>query len=122
MPLLSLARSELNSLTTSNLLRASGAAIVAGVLRATDSFVPDGVPYSERQILYGLTNTFIIFGRIGAHSWRAASPAFWDSCRFVLAIACLGSANRIYAVRALLFTAGLNLLGASWWKTKPVPR
>ena len=58
MPLLSLARSELNSLTTSNLLRASGAAIVAGVLRATDSFVPDGVPYSERQILYGLTNTF----------------------------------------------------------------
>ena len=59
------------SLTTANLLRASGlAAIVAGVLRAIASFVPDSVPYAERQILYGLTDTFIIFGIVGAYSWR----------------------------------------------------
>jgi hypothetical protein len=46
------------------------AAIVAGVLRAIASFVPDSVPYAERQILYGLTDTFIIFGIVGAYSWR----------------------------------------------------
>ena len=110
-------------MTTSNLLRASGlAAIVAGVLRAIASFVPDSVPYAERQILYGLTDTFIIFGIIGAYSWRRREAGLLGFCGFVLAVAGLGSGIGIYAVRALLFTTGLNLLGASWWKTKPVPR
>lgn len=110
-------------MTTSNLLRASGlAAIIAGVLRAIASFVPDSVPYAERQILYGLTDTFIIFGMIGAYSWRHREAGILGLCGFVLAAAGLGSGIEIYAVRALIFTAGLNLLGASWWKTKPVPR
>jgi len=43
-------------------------------------------------------------------------------CGFVLTVAGLGSGIGIYAVRALLFTTGLNMLGASWWKTRPVPR
>ena len=42
MPLLSLARSELNSLTTSNLLRASGLAAIVAVLRDR-LLVPDSV-------------------------------------------------------------------------------
>jgi hypothetical protein len=98
------------------------AAIVAGVLRAIASFVPDSVPYAERQTLYGLTDTFIIFGIVGAYSWRHREAGILGFCGFVLAVAGLGSGNGIYAVRALLFTAGLNLLGASWWKTKSVPR
>ena len=68
-------------MTTSNLLRASGlAAIVAGMLRAIASFVPDSVPYAERQILYGLTDAFIIFGIIGAYSWRHREAGLLGFC------------------------------------------
>jgi hypothetical protein len=84
--------------------------------------VPASVPYTERQILYRLTDTFIIFGIMGAFSWRHRETGLLGLCGFVLAVAGLGSGIGIYAVRALLFTTGLNLLGASWWKTKPVPR
>ena len=98
------------------------AAIVAGVLRAIASFVPGSVPYAERQILYGLTDTFIIFGIMGAYSWRHREAGILGFCGFVLAVGGLGSGIGIYAVRALLFTTGLNLLGASWWKPKPIPR
>ena len=110
-------------MTTSNLLRASGlAAIIAGVLRAIASFVPGSVPLAEHQILYGLTDTFTIFCIMGAYSCRRHEAGMLGFCGLVLAVAGLGSGIGVYAVRALLFTAGLNLLGASWWKTKPVPR
>jgi len=103
-----------NRMTTSQVVRLAGlAAILAGVLRAFASFAPANALDAQRQFLYGLTDTFIILGMVGAYSWRHKDTGVLGFCGFLLAVVGLGNWTAIYAVRALIFAAGLNLFGAA---------
>ena len=71
-----------------HLIRLGGlAAIVAGILRGINSFLPSSNPNVTISILYLLTDIFLLFGIMGIYSFQHQESRVWGLFGFILAFA-----------------------------------
>jgi hypothetical protein len=113
-----------------NLGRTAAVLIAAGALRAVGSFVPaTTAPAAAVQLLYLLTDICILFGFMG---WYAAVHRAVGAAGFgafvvgVVGILIIRSSAAfpsvdLYPLGALVFEAGLNVLGLAAWKARRLP-
>jgi hypothetical protein len=117
-------------MSSANLIRLGGlAAIVAGILRGVNSFVPSSTPSVAIAILYLLTDIFILFGIIGIYGFQHQESRLWGGCGFLLAIIGIAiirtgaiSGVSLYPIGASTFTVGLSLFAIGSWIAKKLPR
>jgi hypothetical protein len=115
-------------MSSTNLIRLGGlAAILAGILRGVNSFVPSDAP--GVTILYLLTDIFILFGIIGIYGFQHQESRLWGFFGFLLAIIGIEiirtgaiSGVSLYPIGASTFTAGLSLFAIGSWIAKKLPR
>jgi hypothetical protein len=75
-------------MSSKNLIRLGGlAAIVAGILRGINSFLPSSNPNVTIAILYLLTDIFLLFGIMGIYGFQHRESRLWGFCGFLLAFA-----------------------------------
>jgi hypothetical protein len=116
-------------MSSANLIRLGGlAAIVAGILRGVNSFVPSSTSSVAIVILYLLTDIFILFGIIGIYSFQHQESGLWGGFGFLLAIVGIAiirtgtiSEVSLYSIGALIFTAGLSLFAVGSWLARKLP-
>jgi hypothetical protein len=121
---------EINQMSSANLIRLGGlAAIVAGILRGVNSFVPSSPPSVAIAILYLLTDIFILFGIIGIYGFQHQESRLWGGFGFLLAIIGIAiirtgaiSGVSLYPIGASTFTAGLSLFAIGSWIAQKLPR
>lgn len=117
-------------MSSANLIRLGGlAAIVAGILRGVNSFLPSSTPRVEIAILYLLTDIFILFGILGIYGFQHQESRLWGVFGFLFAIIGIViirtgtiSGVSLYPIGALTFTAGLSLLAVGSWIARKLPR
>jgi hypothetical protein len=117
-------------MSSTNLIRLGGlAAILAGILRGVNSFVPSSPPSGEIAILYLLTDIFILFGIIGMYGFQHQESRLWGFFGFLLAIIGIAmirtgaiSGVNLYPIGASTFTVGLSLFAIGTWIAKKLPR
>lgn len=115
---------------SANLIRLGGlAAILAGILRGVNSFVPVDAPSVAIAILYLLTDIFILFGIIGMYGFQHQESRLWGFFGFLLAIIGIAMIRtgaifgvNLYPIGALIFAAGLNLFAVGSWIARKLPR
>jgi hypothetical protein len=115
-------------MSSANLIRLGGlAAIVAGILRGVNSFVPSDAP--SVAILYLLTDIFILFGIIGMYGFLHQEARLWGFFGFLLAIVGIAmirtgaiSGVNLYPIGASIFTVGLSLFAIGSWIAQKLPR
>ncbi|NJR53009.1 MAG: hypothetical protein HC780_29075 [Leptolyngbyaceae cyanobacterium CSU_1_3] len=115
-------------MSSTNLIRLGGlAAILAGILRGVNSFVPSDAPSVE--ILYLLTDIFILFGTIGIYGFQHQEARLWGFFGFLLAIIGIAvirtgaiAGASLYSIGALIFAGGLSLLAVASWIARKLPR
>jgi hypothetical protein len=113
-------------MSSTNLIRLGGlAAIVAGILRGVNSFVPSSTPSVTIAILYLLTDIFILFGIIGIYGFQHQESRLWGGFGFLLAIVGIAiirtgaiSGVNLYPIGASTFTVGLSLFAIGSPKQK----
>ncbi len=113
-----------------NLIRLGGlAAIVAGILRGVNSFLPSTNPSTEMVILYLLTDIFLLFGIIGIYGFGHQESRLWGCCGFILTIVGIAiirtgsiSGVSLYPSGASTFTAGMSLFAVGAWIARKLPR
>jgi hypothetical protein len=116
-------------MSSKNLIRFGGlAAVIAGVLRGVNSFLPSS-PELTIELLYLLTDIFLVFGMIGLYGFQHQESGWWGFGGFLLTI--IGilvirtstiSEVKIYVIGASIFTAGLSLLAIGSWIADKLPR
>jgi hypothetical protein len=75
-------------MSSTNLIRLGGfAAIVAGILRGINSFLPSINPNVMVAILYLLTDIFLLFGIMGIYGFQHQASRLWGLFGFLLAFA-----------------------------------
>jgi hypothetical protein len=105
------------------------AAVLAGILRGIASVVP--ATSSRILLLYLVIDVLLLFGSLGLYEFQRFEIGILGAVGEVLAIigtliliardvALLGGS--VYAAGALMFSAGLDLLAISSWKSKKIPR
>jgi hypothetical protein len=119
-------------MSSANLIRLGGiAAIIAGILRGINSFLPSDTPVVTIEILYLITDIFILFGIMGLYGFQRQESGWWGFCGFLLAIIGTGmiigpdgsiSGVNMYPVGSLIFAAGLSLLAVGSWIVNKLPR
>jgi hypothetical protein len=115
-------------MSSASLIRLGGlAAILAGILRGVNSFVPSDAP--SVAILYLLTDIFILFGMIGIYGFQHQEARLWGFFGFLLAIIGIAvirtgaiAGVSLYAIGALIFSAGLSLLAVGSWIARKLLR
>jgi hypothetical protein len=113
-----------------NLIRLGGlAAIVAGILRGINSFIPIDAPSGAIAVLYLLTDIFLLFGVIGIYGFQHQESRLWGFLGFLLAIIGIATIRTgaiagvsLYAIGALTFTAGLSSLAVGSWIARRIPQ
>jgi hypothetical protein len=113
------------------LIRLGGlAAILAGILRGINSFLPSDLPNDPLEILYLLTDLLILFGIMGIYGFQYQESGWWGLCGFVLAISGTGMiigpdgaifGINLYPVGAMMLAVGLTLLAVGSWIAKKLP-
>jgi hypothetical protein len=118
-------------MSSPNLIRLGGiAAIVAGILRGVNSFLPSSNnPNMTTSILYLLTDIFLLFGIIGIYSFQHRESRSWGLFGFLFAIVGIAvirtgsiSGVNLYPVGASIFTVGMSLFAVGSWIAKELPR
>ena len=115
-------------MSSTNLIRLGGlAAILAGILRGVNSFVPSDAP--SAAILHLLTDIFILFGIIGIYGSQHQEARLWGFFGFLLTIIGIAiirtgaiAGVSLYSIGALVFAAGLSLLAVGSWIARKLPR
>ncbi|NJM99396.1 MAG: hypothetical protein HC800_21675 [Phormidesmis sp. RL_2_1] len=113
-----------------NLIRLGGlAAILAGILRGVNSFIPINAFSGATPILYLLTDIFLLFGVIGIYGFQHQESKLWGFCGFLLAIIGIATIRtgaiagiNLYPIGALTFAAGLSLFAVGSWIARKLPR
>jgi hypothetical protein len=119
-------------MSSTNLIRLGAvAAIIAGILRGINSFLPNNLPSVTLEILYLITDIFILFGIMGIYGFEHQESRLWGFWGFLLAIVgtgiiigpdgSIGGVN-MYPVGSLILAAGLVLLAVGSWSTNQLPR
>jgi hypothetical protein len=106
------------------------AAILAGILRGANSFVPSNAPSSGAiAILYLMTDIFILLGIIGIYEFLHQHSRLWGLWGFLLAVIGIAIIRTgtiagvyLYPIGALCFTAGLSSFAVGAWITRMLPR
>jgi hypothetical protein len=105
------------------------AAIVAGLLRAANSFIPNTTAWVER--LYLLTDLALLLALIGLTRWLPKPAGRWERYPFWPAFAGIGILivrylapgwAAFYPLGALLFAGGLCWLAFAHWHGAVMPR
>jgi hypothetical protein len=117
-------------MTSANLIRLGGlAAILAGILRGVNSFVPSNAPSDAIAILYLLTDIFILFGIISMYGFQHQESKLWGFFGFLLAIIGIAvirtgviAGINLYPIGALTFTVGLSLFAVGSWIARKLPQ
>lgn len=119
-------------MSSANLIRLGGlAAILAGILRGINSFIPSDAPSVALEILYLLTDIFILFGIMGIYSFQHRESGLWGFFGFLLAIVGTGmiigpdgaiAGVNMYPVGTLILAGGLTLLAIGSWIANKLPR
>ncbi|PSB57824.1 hypothetical protein [Chamaesiphon polymorphus] len=118
-------------MSSKNLIRLGGlAAIIAGILRGVNSFLPSSNnPNATISILYLLTDIFLLFGIMGIYSFQYRQSRSWGFFGFILAIVGIaiirtGSISEVslYPIGASIFTVGMSLFAVGSWIAKELPR
>lgn len=116
-------------MSSATLIRLGGlSAILAGLLRGVNSFIPTSAPSGAIAILYLLTDIFILFGIIGIYGFLHQESRLWGFFGFLLAITgialirtgAIGGVN-LYPIGASTFTVGLSLLAVGSWIARKLP-
>lgn len=115
-----------------NLIRLGGlAAILGGTLRVINSFVPSDTPSMVLEILYLLTDIFILFGIMGLYGFQHQESGLWGFFGFLLATIGTGiiigpdgaiAGFNMYPVGSLILAGGLTLLAIGSWIAHKLPR
>jgi hypothetical protein len=114
-----------------NLIRLGGlAAIIAGVIRGINSFLPgSNNPNITISVLYLLTDIFLLFGIMSIYGFQHQESRSWGFFGFILVIVGIaiirtGSIAEInlYPIGASIFTVGLSLFAVGSWIAKKLPR
>ncbi len=116
-------------MSSANLIRLGGlAAIMAGILRGVNSFLPS-FPDTTIELLYLLTDIFILFGMIGLYGFQHQESGWWGFFGFLLSIIGIAvirtgtiSGVKMYAIGALIFAVGLSLFAIGSWLAGKLPR
>lgn len=116
-------------MSSANLIRLGGlAAIVAGILRGVNSFIPSSTSSIEIAILYLLTDIFILFGIMGIYGFQHQESRLWGVFGFLLTIIGIAiirtgaiSGVSLYPIGASTFAAGLSLLAVGSWIARKFP-
>lgn len=119
-------------MSSANLIRLGGlAAILAGILRGINSFVPSDASSVALEILYLLTDIFILFGIMGVYSFQHKESGLWGFFGFLLAIIGTGiiigpdgaiAGVNMYPVGTLILAGGLTLLAIGSWVANKLPQ
>jgi hypothetical protein len=117
-------------MSSENLIRWGGlAAIIAGILRGVNSFLPNAMPDGAIDLLYLLTDLFILFGMMGLYGFQHDESKLWGFCGFLLAIIGIGiirtgtiSGVNMYPIGALTFAAGLSSFAVGSWIASKLPQ
>jgi hypothetical protein len=117
-------------MSSANLIRWGGlAAIIAGVLRGVNSFLPSSTSVIQLELLYLLTDIFLLFGIMGLYAFQHQESKLWGFFGFLLAIIGIAvirsgtiSGVKMYGIGALIFAAGLSLLAIGSWIAHKLPR
>ncbi len=117
-------------MSSTNLIRWGGlAAIIAGIMRGVNSFLPSSLPSVTLELLYLLTDIFIILGMIGLYGFQHQESKLWGFWGFLLAIIGIGvirtgtiSGVKMYAIGASIFVVGLSLFAIGSWIAHKLPR
>jgi hypothetical protein len=117
-------------MSSANLIRLGGlAAVIAGILRGVNSFIPSNNPSVAIAISYLLTDIFIILGIIGVYGFQHHESRLWGGFGFLLAIIGIAiirtgaiSGVSLYPIGASTFTVGLSLFAVGSWIAKKLPR
>jgi hypothetical protein len=117
-------------MSSANLIRLGGlAAIIAGILRGVNSFLPSSIPVVQLELLYLLTDIFLLFGMMGLYGLQHQESKLWGLNGFLLAIIgvavirtkAIAEVN-MYAIGALIFAAGLIAFAIGSWMANKLPR
>ena len=117
-------------MSSKNLVRLGGlAAIVAGILRGINSFLPSSNPTVTISILYLLTDIFLLFGIMSIYSFQHQQSRLWGFFGFILAIVGIAtirtgtiSGVNLYPFGASIFTVGMSLFAVGTWIASSLPR
>ncbi len=117
-------------MSSSNLMRWGGcAAIMAGLLRGVNSFLPTSSTSVAIELLYLLTDILIIFGMIGLYGFQHQESQLWGFWGFLLAIVGIAVIRTrvmagvdTYTIGAFIFVVGLSLLAIGSWLANKLPR
>lgn len=117
-------------MSSANLIRLGGlAAIMAGILRGVNSFLPSSIPVVQLELLYLLTDILIILGMIGLYRFQHQESKLWGFWGFLLAIIGIAvirtgtiSGVKIYAIGASIFVVGLSLFAIGSWIAHKLPQ
>ncbi len=124
------ATKKIEQMSSATLIRLGGlAAIVAGILRGVNSFVPTNAPGGAIAILYLLTDIFLLFGIISMYGFQHQESGLWGFFGFLLATIGIATIRTgtvagvsIYPIGALIFTAGLSLFAVGSWIARKLPQ
>ena len=117
-------------MSKASLFRLGGiAAILAGVLRGIASFIPATTPEVALQLLYILTDIFIllgIFALYGVQYKETGKLGFLGFLIAVVGILVIRSSKAItgvnlYPAGSLIFSLGLIILGIRLWQANVLP-
>jgi hypothetical protein len=119
-------------MSSTNLIRWGAiAAIIAGLLRGVNSLLPANLPTVTIEILYLITDIFILFGMMSIYGFEHQESGLWGFFGFLLAIVgtgiiigpdgSIGGVN-MYPVGSLILAAGLILLAVGSWIANKFPR
>jgi hypothetical protein len=105
------------------------AAILAGILRGVASFLPAATPDLALQLLYFLTDVFILLGVMalyGIQYQETGKLGFLGFLIAVVGILVIRSSRAItgvdlYPAGALIFSLGLNIIGIRLWLANVLP-
>ena len=117
-------------MSSTTLIRLGGlAAVLAGILRAVNSFVPADASSGTVPMLYLLTDLFILFGIFGMYGFQHQESGLWGFFGFLLAtigivIIRTGTLSGVslYSIGALTFSIGLSLFAVGSWRARKLPK
>jgi hypothetical protein len=119
-------------MSSMNLIRLGGlAAVFAGILRAINSFIPSNAPSEWLEVIYFMTDLFILFGMIGLYGFQHRESKLWGLSGFLLVIVGVGIiigpdgvmfGAEMYPVGSLILAIGLILFSVGSWIAHKLPR
>ena len=117
-------------MSSANLIRLGGlAAIMAGILRGANSFLPSSIPIIQLELLYLLTDIFLLYGMMGLYAFQCQESGLWGFGGFLLAIIGVAvirtrviAGVNMYAIGASIFVVGLSLFAVGSWLAAKFPR